>query len=109
MYARVSLTVEEHKNALLAPKAAVIDFENRRGVWMPSEDRRAAFVPVRLGIEGPEFVEILAGLREGDRFVTAGAGAVRNNDQLVIVGEAAGPSGPGAGAKGTRKRPSGPQ
>src|SRR5688572_11193372 len=118
MYARISLTVEERKNTLVAPKNAVIDFENKRGVWMPSEDRRAQFVPVTLGIEGPEQIEILAGLKEGDRFVTTGAAAVRNNDQLIIAGEAAGaggattmdgPSSRPAGKKcgGGRKRPEG--
>src|SRR5687767_7308599 len=96
MYARISLTVEERKNTLVAPKNAVIDFENKRGVWMPSEDRRAQFVPVTLGIEGPEQIEVLAGLKEGDKFVTTGAAAVRNNDQLIIAGEP-GP-GPGGGA-----------
>jgi RND family efflux transporter MFP subunit len=99
MYARISLTVEERKNTLVAPKNAVIDFENKRGVWMPSEDRRAQFVPVTLGIEGPEQIEVLAGLKEGDRFVTTGAAAVRNNDQLIIAGEAA-PGGPGAAGGG---------
>ncbi len=97
MYARISLTVEERKNALVAPKNAVIDFESKRGVWMPSEDRRAQFVPVTLGIEGPDHIEILAGLKEGDRFVTTGAGAVRNNDQLIIAGEGAGAARGGTG------------
>src|SRR5688572_20568656 len=95
MYARISLTVEERKNTLVAPKNAVIDFENKRGVWMPNEQKRATFVPVTLGIEGPEQIEILAGLKEGDRFVTTGAAAVRNNDQLIIAGEG-GPAGSGA-------------
>jgi RND family efflux transporter MFP subunit len=105
MYARISLTVEERKNTLLAPKIAVIDFENKRGVWMPSEDRRAQFVPVTLGIEGPDHIEILAGLKEGDRFITTGAGAVRNNDQLIIAGEGGGPGQgmPGAGGPGAKK------
>jgi RND family efflux transporter MFP subunit len=106
MYARINLTVEERKNTLVAPKNAVIDFENKRGVWMPNDQKRAAFVPVTLGIEGPEQIEILSGLKEGDRFVTTGAGAVRNNDQLIIAGEVSdGPSGgPGAGgAAGGRK------
>jgi RND family efflux transporter MFP subunit len=105
MYARISLTVEERKNTLLAPKNAVIDFESKRGVWVPNEEKRAAFVPVTLGIEGPEQIEILAGLKEGDRFVTTGAGAVRNNDQLIIAGDVSdGPSGvPGAGGPGGRK------
>ena len=106
MYARISLTVEERKNTLVAPKNAVIDFENKRGVWMPSEDRRAHFVPVTLGIEGPEQIEILAGLKEGDRFVTTGAAAVRNNDQLIIAGEAGGAGG-AATMDGPSSRPAG--
>ena len=111
MYARISLTVEERKNTLVAPKNAVIDFESKRGVWMPSEDRRAQFVPVTLGIEGPEQIEILAGLKEGDRFVTTGAAAVRNNDQLIIAGEG-GPGGagaPGGSQSGTGARKFGGQ
>ena len=103
MYARISLTVEERKNTLVAPKNAVIDFESKRGVWMPSEDRRAQFVPVTLGIEGGEHIEIVAGLKEGDRFVTTGAGAVRNNDQLIVAGEGGGPGQGAPGAGGGRK------
>jgi RND family efflux transporter MFP subunit len=103
MYARISLTVEERKNTLVAPKNAVIDFENKRGVWMPNDEKRATFVPVTLGIEGPEQIEVLAGLKEGDRFVTTGAAAVRNNDQLIIAGEA-NSGGPGGAQTGTGGR-----
>ncbi len=119
MYARVSLTVEERKGTLVAPKSAVVDFENKRGVWMPNEDGRAKFMPVQLGIEDMDRIEITAGLKEGDKIVTTGATAVRNNDQLVIAG-AAGPGGPGgapagrggrggpaAGAEGGQRRPGG--
>lgn len=94
MYARVSLTVEERTNTLVAPKNAVIDFESKRGVWMANEDNRAKFVPVELGIEDTDRVEITGGLKEGDKIVTTGATAVRSNDQLVVAG-AAGPGGPG--------------
>jgi membrane fusion protein (multidrug efflux system) len=106
MYARVSLAVEERKNTLVAPKSAVIDFENKRGVWMPNAESRATFVPVQLGIEDPERIEITAGLKEGDRIVTTGATAVRNNDVLIIAGEGGpgGPGGPGGrGGDGARK------
>ncbi len=41
MYARINLTVEDRKGALVVPKSAVIDFENKRGVWMPNEENRA--------------------------------------------------------------------
>lgn len=100
MYARVSLTVEERKNTLVAPKTAVIDFENKRGVWTPNDDNRAKFVPVQLGIEDTDRIEILGGLKEGDRIVTTGATAVRNNDQLVVAGAAGPGGGPGSGRGG---------
>jgi membrane fusion protein, multidrug efflux system len=101
MYARINLTIEDRKGALVVPKSAVIDFENKRGVWAPNEENRATFVPVTLGIEGTETIEILSGLKEGDKFVTTGAAAVRNNDQLLIAGQA-GPGGPGAPGGGGR-------
>jgi membrane fusion protein, multidrug efflux system len=105
MYARINLTVEDRKGALVVPKSAVIDFENKRGVWSPNDENRAKFVPVTLGIEGSETIEILTGLKEGDKFVTTGAAAVRNNDQLLIAGEAGrgGQGGRGAGGEGARK------
>jgi RND family efflux transporter MFP subunit len=103
MYARVSLTVEEHKNALVAPKTAVVDFENKRGVWIANAENRAKFVPVTLGIDDADRVEIIAGLTEGDLIVTTGAAAVRNNDQLLIAGQD-GPSGGARGADGNGAR-----
>ncbi len=97
MYARVSLTVEERKDTLVAPKPAVIDFESKRGVWMANQDNRAIFKPVELGLEDVDRVEIKAGLKEGDRVVTTGAAAVRNNDLLIEAGAASPgrPGGPG--------------
>ena len=42
MYARINLTVEERKNVLVVPKNAVVDFENKRGVWVPNEEQPRA-------------------------------------------------------------------
>lgn len=100
MYARVSLTVEERQDTLVAPKTAVIDFESKRGVWMANQDNRAIFKPVELGLEDVDRVEITAGLKEGDRIVTTGAAAVRNNDLLIEAGAPVpvGRAGPAAGA-----------
>ena len=99
MYARINLTVEERKGTLIAPKAAIIDFDSKRGVWMPNEDMRAKFHQVELGIEDVDTIEIKSGLKEGDKIVTTGATAVKNNDQLVIS-EGGGRGGPGGGSGG---------
>lgn len=103
MYARVNLTIEDRKGVLIAPKNAVVDFESKRGVWIPSSENKARFVAVELGIEDSDRVEIKTGLKEGDKIVTTGAAAVKNNDQLVIAG-AAGPGGPNGGRSGTGGR-----
>ncbi len=108
MYARVSLTVEERKGTLVAPKTAVIDFEGKRGVWMANDEKRARFVAVELGIEDTDHIEIKAGLTEGDQIVTTGATAVRNNDQLMIAGEGA-PGGRAGAAGGPRTFQGGPR
>ena len=96
MYARINLNVDEHTNVLVVPKTAVIDFANDRGVWVPNDQDRASFVPLKLGIENAENVEVLDGLKEGTKFVNNGASAVKNNDQLVYAGGDGGNAGRGA-------------
>lgn len=104
MYARILLTVDEHENALVVPKEAVVDYSSQRGVWVPNDQDRATFVPLKLGIENAEQIEVLGGMNEGTRFVTTGAGAVRNNDQLLYAGQAGGgQGGPGGGRGGFQK------
>ncbi|MEO8682814.1 MAG: efflux RND transporter periplasmic adaptor subunit [Vicinamibacterales bacterium] len=100
MYARINLTIDDRIGVVVAPKIAIVDFNSKRGVWMPNQDNRAKFVEVELGIEDADLIEIKSGLQVGDRIVTTGATAVKNNDQLVIAGQD-GPSA-GSGAAGGR-------
>jgi RND family efflux transporter MFP subunit len=100
MYARINLTVEEHDSALVIPKTAVVDYSSMRGVWVPNDQNRASFVELKLGIENSEQIEVMSGLQEGAKFVNTGAGAVRNNDQLLFAGQAGGPNGGGRGQGG---------
>jgi RND family efflux transporter MFP subunit len=105
MYARVLLTIEERKDTTLVPKIAVVDFEGRRGVWIPDGENKAQFVPVKLGLEDPERIEIVEGLKPGDRIITEGAGSLRAGDTVVLPGQSAGGPGgaPGGGPAGGRR------
>jgi RND family efflux transporter MFP subunit len=105
MYARIVLTVEQRDKATIAPKVAVVDFEGKRGVWVPAEENKARFVPVQIGLEDAERVEILSGLSVGDRIVTTGAGALRASDTLAIPGGDGPTGGPGRGQGGQRGGP----
>ena len=100
MYARVLLRIEDRKGTTLVPKVAVVDFEGKRGVWVPEGENKARFVEVKLGLEDPERIEILAGLKVGDRIVTDGAASLRSGDTMVLPGQ-----GPAGGGPGARERP----
>jgi len=54
-----------------------------RWVYLVSEDRESARrVPVRLGRQNPRFVEVLEGLRPGDRIITSSYEAFNEADEL---------------------------
>jgi RND family efflux transporter MFP subunit len=86
MYARVTVTTDERKDALVVPTNAVVDYTGRRGVFVASADSTVSFRPVRIGIEESEHIEILEGVAEGDRVVTTGAGALRDGDRVLLAG-----------------------
>ncbi len=86
MYARMTLTVESRQDALVVPKASIVDLEGKRGVFVSAENK-AQFVPVILGIEQGDRVEVRQGIEEGQRIVSAGANALRNGDTIIVAGQ----------------------
>jgi HlyD family secretion protein len=99
MYARVTVTTDERKDALVVPANAVIDLGGRRGVFLAAENDTVAFRPVSVGIDQDKQVEILQGLAEGDRIVTTGAAALRDGDRVIIADAGPGRRGGGAAAE----------
>ena len=60
----------------------------------------AKFLPVQTGIRDGEHIEITAGLQDGTRVITTGAGALKDGDRIV----AATPEGRGRGREGGGER-----
>ena len=116
MYARVTVTTDERKDALVVPTNAVVDTGGRRGVFLAAENNTVSFRPVTVGVEENTQIEIVDGLSEGDRVVTTGAAGLRDGDR-VVLGSGDGPSdspvtagarrGGGAGREGGGVRPGG--
>ena len=101
MYARVRLTVDHRPNALTVPRAAIIDTDGKRGVFLVDEGQTAHFREVQTGLQDGDRVEILDGLTEGERVVTTGALALRDGDRVALVGQAPRQGGaPGRGRRG---------
>jgi RND family efflux transporter MFP subunit len=93
MYARVNITTDARREALVVPINAVVDVNGRRGVFLAQEDGTAAFRAVRVGLEDEANIEILEGVAEGDRVVTTGSAALTDGAPFVIAGQEAAPGG----------------
>ena len=86
MYARVGITTEERPNALIVPANAVVDVGADRGVYLAGTDNTATFRKIEIGIEDDARIEILAGLTDGDRFVSTGAAGLREGAPFLVAG-----------------------
>jgi membrane fusion protein, multidrug efflux system len=104
MYARVSITTDTTKDALVVPADAVVDLGGRRGVFTPLNES-AVFRALQVGTEAGDIVEVLGGLAEGDVVVTTGAGALRDGDRILLPGRGEGGRRGGNTARGTGAAP----
>ena len=101
MYARVGITTTQKKDTLVVPINALIDLGGRRGVFVAQDNNTGSFRPVRVGIEEDTQAEILEGLTEGEMVVTTGAGSLREGERFVLAGaRQGGPNGRQGGRRG---------
>ncbi len=81
MNAVVRLQVREAADAVTVPASAVFSADGRDVVWVVREGR-AERAPVTVGVQGQDLVQILSGVRAGDRVVVRGADQVREGQEL---------------------------
>ena len=94
MYARVGITLDTVKDALVAPATSLVDLGGRRGVFQPI-NQVAVFRAVQVGTEQGDLVEIVGGITEGTQVITTGAGQLRDGDRVLVAG--------GRGGRGGRR------
>ncbi len=88
MSAVARLQVRNAEDVLAVPATAVFRDEGTDAVWAVDASGRAERAPVRVGAQGADSVEILDGLKEGQRIVVSGADRVVEG-QTVVEGETA--------------------
>ncbi|HET8683823.1 MAG TPA: biotin/lipoyl-binding protein [Micromonosporaceae bacterium] len=81
MSAVAHLSVREAAGTVAVPAAAVFTAEGQDSVWAV-RDGRATRVPVTVGVPGQDLVQIVSGLRAGDRIVVRGTDQVRAGVEL---------------------------
>jgi HlyD family secretion protein len=76
MSAVVHLRVRQAAGAVTVPAAAIFNSDGQDAVWTV-RDGKARQVPVSVGVQGQDMVQILSGLSEGQRVVVSGTDQVR--------------------------------
>jgi HlyD family secretion protein len=92
----IALTVREHEANENRDSAAValgrkatkdIALKDVEGVFVVGKDSRVMFRPVKVGIPGEEYFEVLSGLREGETVVAGSYQAIRTLHDSTAVKE----------------------
>lgn len=81
MNAVVRLQAREAVDAVTVPASAVFTADGRDVVWVVREGR-AERASVTVGVQGQELVQIVRGVRAGDRVVVRGTDQVRDGQEL---------------------------
>jgi multidrug efflux pump subunit AcrA (membrane-fusion protein) len=81
MSAVAHLTVREAADAVTVPAAAVFSADGRDAVWVVREGR-AQRVPVTVGVQGQDLVQIVSGLDDGQSVVVRGTDQVSPGQQV---------------------------
>jgi HlyD family secretion protein len=72
MTANAEIVLEEHKNVLTVPEQAVLyDKDRNASVWVPDSHGKDGhrIVPIKIGLSNGSRVEVLSGLKSGDKVV----------------------------------------
>lgn len=77
MYADVSLRVQNDPNALTLPLQAINRGAEKTTVYLVNSQNHVEEREIRTGIEGSDRIQVLAGLKEGDRVIVGNLGAYR--------------------------------
>ena len=82
MFASISIQGELHKNALVIPQSAIVMREDQKTVYVVDANNVLQQKVLEVGSVNDGMVEVLSGLSEGDRIVTAGQNRLRQGTKV---------------------------
>ena len=84
MFGRFQIVYDARENAIMIPRMAVIDDDDRQSVFVV-ENGQAQRRQVEVGYSRGEFVEILSGLSDGERVITIGQTGLAEGAMVEVV------------------------
>lgn len=84
MFARVSIPVGK-AGMILIPETAIIPQGQLTGLFIVDENKVARFRLIRTGLTYGDALEVISGLKEGDRFVIAPPATLKDGDTVEVA------------------------
>lgn len=83
MFCRVNVNMQTKKDALVIPFASIVKSSSGDGVYLINEDK-AYLKPIKTGITDGKAIEVVSGLKAGDKIVTLGMNNLKDGTIVVI-------------------------
>ena len=84
MFARIEVALKEKPGALVVPRTAVVEEEGRQFVFVV-EGNQAIRKPIVTGIEQDPLIEVVEGVKDGDKIVVRGQESLRDRSTVRLV------------------------
>lgn len=84
MFGRIEIVYDRRENVLTVPRTALLDDESDPSLYVV-RDGKSTRVSIKTGYSNGEIVEVVSGLKAGDKVITAGKVAVRDGAKVNII------------------------
>ena len=84
MFGRIEVIFDQRDNVLTIPRAALLEDEGETAVYVIRANK-AVRVPVKLGYVNGQVAEIVSGLKDNEKVVTAGKVAIRDGSEVTVI------------------------
>ena len=84
MFGRIEIVYDRRENVLTVPRTALLDDESDPSLYVV-RNGKSQRVSIKTGYSNGEIVEVVSGLKAGDKVITAGKVAVRDGALVNII------------------------
>jgi RND family efflux transporter MFP subunit len=84
MYGKAFFTIGK-REVILIPKSAVVEMSGISGVYLVSADRGAVFQMIQVGEMFGNFVEVVSGLKQGDRVISDKHLGITDGKKVIVA------------------------
>ena len=82
LYAEATLALERRNNVIAVPPEALITEGERTTVWVVGQSGKVQMRSVSLGVETPEAVEVLSGVKEGEEVAVGDRSGLKDGESV---------------------------